>query len=209
MLRRIPRKFGSACHKRCEFRTYQFMSDTPTGMRALLETSRLDDAMTRSRRHVQGGGRPRLDRDRHLFYPVVEVDLIHELKEQAGAVQMKFAPYLELLLAEAHDYHGQYLQELATLPAAVQAPELRTKTAALDQAACVPLGGPGVRATIRVDRPLADQITRRCEELDALYAEYLRAIFREAAGRTGHFAQHHQLAVEIDKRGEVTLPIAG
>lgn len=159
---------------------------------------------------VRSGGRPRLNRDRHTFNPTVELDVIEALADQAATVQMKLAPYLELLVAEAHGYHGEYLAELTALPARVNGEGLRKLVQGLGTEDLTPVAGPAVRKCLLVDRPLADAVTARCDELDARYADYLRAIFREAAGRTATAPRHDQLAVEIDvARGEMKLPKAG
>lgn len=156
------------------------------------------------------GGRPRLNRDRHTFNPTVEVELVELLSDQAATVQMQLAPYMELLVAEAHGYHGEYLAQLSALPARVSAHELRESVSGLSADALHPIAAPGVRKTVRLDRPLAEEVQRRCDELDAQYADYLRAIFREATGRTATNPRHDQLAAEIDvRRGEMRLPKAG
>lgn len=166
-------------------------------------------AMAVRNRH-RGGGRPRLNRERHAFNPSVESDVLDILRDQADSAQMQLAPYMELLVAEAHGYHGEYLQILTQLPTAVPAEELRRRAAELtpDECTPVPVGHP--RKWFKVDKPLADEVQRRCDELDAAYADYLRAIFREATGRTATTPRPDQLAAEIDvRRGELRLPKAG
>lgn len=163
-----------------------------------------------ARRRIRSGGRPPLNRDRYAFNPRVETDVLDILREQADSAQMQLAPYMELLVAEAHGYHGEYLQLLTQLPSAVPAEELRRRTTDLTADECTPVPHDNARKWFQVDRPLADQVQRRCEELDAAYADYLRAIFREATGRTATNPRHDQLAAEIDvRRGEMRLPKAG
>lgn len=156
------------------------------------------------------GGRPRLNRERHVYNPRVETDVLDILRDQADSAQMQLAPYMELLVAEAHGYHGEYLQILTQLPTAVPGDELRRRAAELTRDEVVPVAHDNTRKCFKVDKPLADEVQRRCAELDAAYADYLRAIFREATGRTATTPRHDQMAAEIDvRRGEMRLPKAG
>lgn len=157
----------------------------------------------------RSAGRPRLDRDRHIYCPAVEYELLEDLAEQADAVGVGICTYLEHLVSEAHDYHGQYLRELSALPRVVDPARLRATADDMTPEQCRPTSGPAKRQPVRLDRELADHVNQRCAELDVAYAHYLRAIFREAAGRTTPSPRHDQLAVEIDSRGEVRLPKAG
>lgn len=129
-----------------------------------------------------GGGRPRRNRVRHAFNPRLEVAVYDELARQAAELDMSMAGYIEHLLAEAHDYHGQYIQELSVLPAPLTAQELRERTAQISRDRCVPIAGERRRKSFLVDEELAVKIAARCDELDAQYADYLRVVFREATG---------------------------
>lgn len=151
-----------------------------------------------ARKRVRVGGRPALNRDRHAFNPFMERDVDEILREQADTAGMTYAAYLELLVSEAHDYRGQYLRELSILPAAVQAEELRRRTAALTSQDCRGIGPDRAgRATVRVDRPVANTIEKRCDELDVQFSEYLRAIFSEAAGNPKP-SNHDQLSLSLE-----------
>lgn len=128
----------------------------------------------------------------------MERDVDHILRGQAQTAGMTYAAYLELLISEAHDYHGQYLQELSVLPAAIQADELRLRTASIRPSDCRGIGSDRAgRAIIRVDRPVANLIEARCDDLDAQFSEYLRAILREAAGNPQPVT-HSQLSLSLE-----------
>lgn len=153
-------------------------------------------------KRVRAGGRPRLNRDRHHYNPRIERDVDDILRRQAEAAGMAYASYLELLISEAHDYHGQYLRELSVLPAAIQADELRRRTAAIESEDCQPISrkGESVRHRFAVDRPVANQIEARCDELSAMFTDYIRAIFREAAGNPRPVT-HDQLSLSLEGQG--------
>ncbi|WP_313536136.1 hypothetical protein [Arsenicicoccus bolidensis] len=154
-------------------------------------------------------GRPRLNRDLRQFVTRFEPDLLDALQLQADAVHLSLSSYLVLLLAQVHDYHGQYLAEVeAPLPTAVTVDDLRRTVPYLPmdpRRTSVRVGEQQYTKTLRVDRPLADQIDHRCRELDLAYSEYFRGLFREAAGFPSPEAAGEQQAATISKEGELRL----
>lgn len=128
------------------------------------------------------GGRPPLNRARHAFNPRVELPLYEELAHQADEARVPLSTYMECLLAEAHDYHGEYLRDLSVMHTPVTADELKERTARIAPEQCVPLSGENRRKSFKADEELAIRIAARCDELNTQYAEYIRAVFREATG---------------------------
>ena len=140
-------------------------------------------------RHHAGanlGGRPSLGRDMHQWNPRLELPLDERLRDQADTLGVSYSGYLLLVLAEAHAWHGPYLPEVQhPLPIALSVDELRTRTQELTTDECMRgASGPTTRRPVRADRELADEINARARALDVGYAQYIRAVLREAAGRT-------------------------
>lgn len=136
---------------------------------------------TRPRSRWCGGGRPRLDRDRHVYQPALERPLVRDM--EAAAAGLPISAYLESVISDAHDYHGPYLPT-TPLSLAVGHDELRARTAAIERSGDLGPVGPAEYRTVRLDRPLANQINARCDELDIAYSDYLRAVLRIAHGHT-------------------------
>lgn len=149
---------------------------------------------TTLKRRGRSPGRPPLGRERHLFNPTVEQHLLDALSEQAATVGMPLATYMGHVLAAAHDYHGQYLQELSVLPSPVTADELHERTDAIGREQCIPVSGNRRPKSFKADVDLAAKIAARCDELDVAYSDYVRAVFREATGHT-HTPMPEQLAM--------------
>lgn len=144
-------------------------------------------------------GRPRLNVDYHVYNPALERPLVEELQRQADTVGLALAPYMDLLVSEAHEYHSDYLPELtAELPIRISMDELRRTTALLATEDCTPVLNPNQRRRVRLERPLANRIDRRCRELDVEYTFYLRTILRHAAGMPDGRARAEQTAIPFD-----------
>lgn len=147
-------------------------------------------------------GRPPLGRDVHTWNPSFDAPLLTTLKEQATSLGISYGGYLLLVLAEAHDWHGQHLPDIEhPLPIGISVEELRARTQALTANDCrrTPRG-PSSRFPVRADRELADLVNARARELDVLYSEYIRAIFREAAGDGVHKRSYQDPLLDIPKQ---------
>lgn len=153
-------------------------------------------------------GRPPLGRDVHTWNPSFDPGLLTTLKSQATSLGVSYGGYMLLVLAEAHDWHGQHLPDIEhPLPIGISVEELRTRTRSLTSADCRrATRGPSARFPVRADRELADLVNARARELDVLYSEYIRAVFREAAGdgvRERNFLQDSLLDIP-HRRGATT-----
>ncbi len=161
-----------------------------------------------SERRGKSPGRPRLNRERRAFTSQCEVELLDVLQEQADAVGLRLGTYIELLLSQVHDYHGQYLADVrAPLPTAIPVNQLRERADAVvtDPSRGAYRPGQYKIRTIRTDVPLGDRIEQRCRALDVAYSDYLRALLREAAGFPSPEAAGEQQAATISKEGELRL----
>lgn len=154
----------------------------------------------RARGAGSGGGRPRLDRARHTFNPTFETVVYDRLATQARSVGLSTATYVELLVAEAHGYFGQYLATLDSLPAPVSATTLRELRASrtggdYDDG----LDRDSRRMSFCVDQELADRIDAITEELGISYATYLRQILYDATGFERRSDSAMQLKATFDQ----------
>lgn len=134
------------------------------------------------RRTGSPGGRPRLDRNRHVYGPTFELVLIEELRERARVLELPLSRYCDAVLAMAHGFSSPYLPDLDGYLAV----PVRGLRAYADRGIRADHGiqnmGPSGRVHVRADEPLAAQMDQRCEQLDMSYADYLRAILRVAVG---------------------------
>lgn len=164
------------------------------------------------RKRSKGGRRPS-GRVRHMFNPSVEQHVYEELAHQADELSMPLSTYIEHLLAEAHDYHGQYLRSLSVLPAPLTVEELKERTQSIGRDECVPVKGERRYKSFKADEELAVKIAARCDELDAQYADYLRAVFRVATGYADGPTQEQLSMVDVPRSrkggGEVELQRTG
>lgn len=167
-------------------------------------TGWIDPMATSMLKRRGSGGRPRLNRARHAFNPRVEIPVYEELAHQADESGIPLSTYLECLLAEAHDYHGEYLRDLSVLPISLTAEELKERTAAIGSENCLPLAGDHRRKSFKADEELAIRIAARCDELNTQYAEYLRAVFREATGYAGKPVHEQPTMVEVPRTARAT-----
>lgn len=158
-----------------------------------------------SRNRAFGGRRP-VGRERYDYYPALERPVADSLREQAAAASSPLATYLERVLALAHNYNSKFLPdpELWPLPIAAAPEQLQELTEHINEQDCLdmPTGLGGATVRFRLDRPLADRINARCDELDVAYAAYFRAVLRPAAGFTAESVRrlHVQEALDLDTR---------
>ncbi len=150
--------------------------------------------MHRPRRVKGPGGRPRLNRDRHTFNPTFETRVYDRLATQAASVGLSTATYVELLVAEAHGYSGQYLAVLDSLPSRVSANTLRSRREGrtgedYDDA----VDRDTRRMSFCVDQELANRIDAITEKMGISYATYLRRIFYDATG----FQRRHDASAQL------------
>lgn len=151
-------------------------------------------------------GRPRSPRDMRCFIAGMDDELHVRLVERAQQAGISLSSYMRLLVSEAHDYHGRYLESLsAPLPMDVPIEELRTRTAALTQQECIDSLAPGRyhrKPPLRVDRELANRIEERVDDLDVHIVEYLTAIYRASLGE--HRPTHGvQGTLDLEEEGRL------
>lgn len=126
--------------------------------------------------------RPRRLVPRHLWLTSLDPSVREYLSEQAAAVDLKLATYLELLLSRTHRYAGPYLPDAGPLPTVLPVDQIREQLAAMASLSR-PVGSSNPHLVpVRGDLPLAEEIRQRCAELDCAYTEYLRTVFEMAAG---------------------------
>lgn len=147
-------------------------------------------------------GRPPLGRDLHQWNPSLPVRLVNLFKAQATSLGVSYGVYLRQILAEAHGWHGEHLPDIEhPLPIGIPVEELRARTQALTSAACRrSTRGPSSRYPVRADRELADIVNARARELDVLYSEYVRAVFREAAGEGAQERTFQDALLDLPQR---------
>lgn len=159
-----------------------------------VETPASVGPMHRPRRVRGAGGRPRLNRDRHTFNPTFETAVYSRLATQAASVGLSTATYVELLVAEAHGYAGQYLATLDSLPARVSAATLRSRRERRNgEDYDDDFDRDRRRMSFCVDQELAERIDLITEEMGVTYATYLRQIFYDATG----FQRRHDASVQL------------
>lgn len=135
----------------------------------------------------------------------VETQLQDVIQDQADRVGLKFATYVELLLAQIHGYDGPYLPEVAAeLPTAMPMKRIRELVAAITRDDCVDVGHDNALKPIKLAEPLRDLMGERCRhDLDVNYSAYVRAVLRIAAGI---HVQGRGVQSSLD---DITLPRGG
>lgn len=141
------------------------------------------------------GGRPRRAVPRTQFAPILELDVIEQLRAQAATMAMDLTTYMALALSEVYGYKGPYLPPVEFLPTKATAAELRDRVELIAPEDCGVRNGPTCRTSVWVDEPLAEIIRSRADELDVAYAAYLRSVLRDIAGVPPKSQRGEQLAL--------------
>lgn len=128
-------------------------------------------------RKNRGVGRPSRDRTRHLYVPKLEVVSSLRLDALAERAGISSGMVAEIAIGHAHGYQSPWTSSIDVLGGVDADALVHVVQTMPSEPYCH--AGAYRRCHVRLDGVLADQVNNRCDELDVVYAHYLRRILHQ------------------------------